>query len=222
MSFSYLQSNAAGGAPISVSYTNAINAGDLLICAVNSAGGAATPPTSTGETWVDSGLGSVNYNGGASSVAIFFVANCSAHAAGYVVTVNGNFSASIYEFSGQLTSGPKDTTNSNPNASSGAGSNNETANSITPAQAGELFFAFFATINGPLSAGTTSVTWSSPTGDVNGLAEYFIASGSSAVTANCTTGFGSGDAYCGAFISFKPAPASTSAPAQGLPPFFMG
>lgn len=211
MAIAYVQSKGLGGSPVSVSYTNAITAGDLLICAINAVAANFVAPTSTGETWVDTGVSAL-YNGSGSKVGLFYVPNCSSHAAGYVVTVSGNVSAQLYEFSGQALSSLLETNNSNANASSGSGSNNETAGAVTTVNA-DLLFAIFGTLNGPLSAGT-NIAWQSPTGDQQGLAEYFIQSAGGSATCDATTGFGSGDAYGALVVAFKPA---VSAAPVGIP-----
>lgn len=194
-SIAFVQSKAVGSGTASAAYNSNNTAGNCLLAFINTNGTAAVPTDTRGNTWVDSGIGTVLYQANASSIRICYVLNCAAGA--NTVTSAGAFTLHLYEFSGVKTSAATDGSNSSGNnAISASGSNNLTGGAITTTVNGDLIFAASGCLNGPLSAGTG---FTSPNGDVSGLSEYQMQSVAASITSHITDG-SVADTY--AMISF--------------------
>lgn len=188
----------------------------IIACAIhNASAGTVTFSDTNLNSYRDPSTGSVGaatdvpYNGSLSDIACAYAENISAGAntVSYTMSAGACFCAiDIIEVDGLPTSNSLDQFGTTSNASSGAGTDNETSPSKNTTANGELIFGYSADSSGPDSAGTGFSFVTNHTAS----AETMVQGSSGAIAATVTSGHGVGDQYGFIIMTFKAAAAVTN------------
>lgn len=196
-----IASNAMGSALTNPSHI-------VVSLTYTSAGLTTTCTDTAGNTYTDSGQGDALFNSSAYAAQMQFASNNHTTASNVVTCTNtgapGFIRQSVLEFTGVATSSPKDASNENANASSGAGTvNNMSTGAATTTKAGDLCYGFMPPVSGSVTAGAGFVAGVASGSDmwrtVNGTPSFTVRGSDSSAS----------DAYAGIVICFKP-PASSA------------
>jgi hypothetical protein len=201
MSFSVVKS-AGSWTTGSAMFTGGNTAGDLLICLTSGDSPGISAPTDTaGNTWLDCGAGPVAYSG-SYVIQLFYVPSCKGTTSDNVVSAS-NYAVLLLEVSGAASSNPVEAFVSNPEATTGSGSNNGTAGNLTTSDADFMVVGTLSSFN--QSAGS-NVAWTVAPNDSQGnsILEYFAQTAAGLIAGDYTDS-NSGQTYCAVMVAFKPA-----------------